>query len=211
MPGLALDITQLTVVLPELLLAVPMEGLRARPAMSVHPHDPTDLPGDLVRHQDFATLRVITVMPEDDDPHLVLHVGDAHRRREVPLAAVADPHLLAVLRQDRPCQFVGLEDPALPFQLAVGLQIAHITPGAPEPIRLRIDVVEDLGAGEIAVHGEVAGDRPLVDPVDQLAAQGGVAAERLLQGFGDLSLAEEAELQGLVLAGGADGVDEAVV
>src|SRR5260221_13265411 len=31
-PGLALDVTQLAVAQPELLLAVPMEGLRARPA-----------------------------------------------------------------------------------------------------------------------------------------------------------------------------------
>src|ERR671921_1946962 len=41
-PGLALDITQLTIPQTDLLLAVPMERLRARPAMPVHPHDPTD-------------------------------------------------------------------------------------------------------------------------------------------------------------------------
>src|SRR3982751_3166717 len=40
-PGLALVITQLTVTQPELLLAVPMERLRARPTPAVHPHDPT--------------------------------------------------------------------------------------------------------------------------------------------------------------------------
>src|SRR5262249_60767459 len=34
-PGLALEITQLTVTQPELLLAVPMKGLRARPPMAV--------------------------------------------------------------------------------------------------------------------------------------------------------------------------------
>src|SRR6476469_5887511 len=95
-PGLALDITQLTVAQPELLLAVPMERLRARPAVPVHPYDPTDFPGDSVRHQDLATRSVVAVMPEDDDPHLGLHIGDPHRRREIPLTAVADPHLLAV-------------------------------------------------------------------------------------------------------------------
>src|SRR3954469_13649177 len=47
-PGLALDVTRLTVAQTELLLAVPMERLRARPAMSVHPHDPTHFPGDTV-------------------------------------------------------------------------------------------------------------------------------------------------------------------
>src|SRR4051812_25265754 len=95
-PGLALDITQLTVAQPELLLAVPMEGLRARPAMAVHPHDPTRLPGDPVGHQDLAAPLVLAVMPQYDNPNLVLHLGEAHRGREVPLAAVADPHLLAV-------------------------------------------------------------------------------------------------------------------
>ena len=38
MPGLALGIT-LTVTEAELLLTVPMEGLRTCPAMPVHPHD----------------------------------------------------------------------------------------------------------------------------------------------------------------------------
>ena len=65
--------------------------------------------------------------------------------------------------------------------------------------------------GEVRVHGEVAGDLPLADPVDQLAAQDGVVAERLLQGLADLLLAEEAELQGIVLAAGADVVGEEVV
>src|SRR5919112_3564468 len=45
-PGLALEITQLTIPQPELLLAVPMKGLRPRPTMSVDPNDPTHLPGD---------------------------------------------------------------------------------------------------------------------------------------------------------------------
>src|SRR3954465_16077634 len=81
-PGLALDITQLTITQPELLLAVPMERLRARPAMPVHPHDPTHLPGAPIRPQDLATRFVIAVMPQDHHPYLVLHLGDAHRRRE---------------------------------------------------------------------------------------------------------------------------------
>ena len=74
-----------------------------------------------------------------------------------------------------------------------------------------MDVVEDLGVGEVRVHSEVAGDLPLTDPVDQLTAQDRVVAERLLQGLADLLLAEEPELQGIMLAAGADVVGEEVV
>src|SRR5215208_6075384 len=69
-PGLALDITQLTITQPELLLAVPMKGLRARPAIAVRPYDPTHLPGDPIRHQDLDALRVMTIPPQDHDPYL---------------------------------------------------------------------------------------------------------------------------------------------
>src|SRR5512147_1057517 len=52
-PGLALEITQLTAAQSDVLLAVPMERLRARPAMPIDPHDPARLPGDPVRYQDL--------------------------------------------------------------------------------------------------------------------------------------------------------------
>jgi len=210
-PGLALVVTQLTITQSELLLAVPMERLRARPTLPVHSHDSTHLPGDPIGHQDLATRLILTVMPQHDDPYLVLHLGDLHRHGEVPLAFVADPHLLAVRRRDRRRQLAGLDDPAFPLQLAVELEVAHVASGSPRLILLVVDVVEDLGVGEVAVEGEVAGDLPLVDPVDQLAAELGMVAERLLDRLADLLFAKEAEFQGVVLAGGADVVDEEVV
>src|SRR5450759_3039772 len=72
-PGLARDITPLTVAEAELWLAVPMAGRRACPAMNVNPHDPTHLPGRSIRHQDLAGLLIVPIPPEDDDPNLVLH------------------------------------------------------------------------------------------------------------------------------------------
>ena len=74
-----------------------------------------------------------------------------------------------------------------------------------------MDVVEDLGVGEVRVHREVAGDLALADPIDQLAAQYGVVAERFFQGLADFLLAEEPELEGIMLAAGADVVGEEVV
>jgi hypothetical protein len=210
-PGLALDVTQLAVAQSELLLAVPVKRLRTRPAMPVHPHNPTDLPGDPIGHEDLAGLRIIPVPPEDHDPDLVLHVGNPHCHGKIPLPLLADPQLLAVARCDRGRQVVGLDDLALELQLAVALQIADVAPRSPKVVLLLVDMVEDLGAGEVAIHGEVAGDLPLADPVDQFAAQGGMVPERFLQRLADLLLAEQPELQGVVFAAGADVVDEQVV
>jgi len=58
-PGLALDITHQTVAEAELLLAVPMEGLRTCPATKVNPHDPTHFPGDPIDHENLAGLIVV--------------------------------------------------------------------------------------------------------------------------------------------------------
>src|SRR6516162_11057060 len=210
-PGLALGITQLTVAEAELLLTVPMKGLRSCPAMPVYPHDPTDFPGDPIGHQDLAGIRIVLVPPENHDPNLVLHVGDAHAHREVPLPSLTDPHLLAITCGDRGRQIVGLDDPSLPLQLAVTLEVADIPPGPSQAILLAVNVIEDLSAGEVRVHREVAGDLALTNPVDQLTTQGSMVAELLFQGLADLLLAEQAELQGVMLAAGADVVGEEIV
>src|SRR6516225_6046011 len=165
-PGLALGITQLTVAEAELLLTVPMKGLRSCPAMPVHSHDPTHFPGDPIGHQDLAGIRIVSVPPENHDPNLVIHVGDAHAHREVPLPSLADPHLLAIACGDRGRQIVGLDDSSLPLQLAVTLEVADIPPWPSQAILLAVNVIEDLSAGDVRVHREVAGDLTLTNPVD---------------------------------------------
>src|SRR5262249_54114207 len=210
-PGLAPLATQLTVSQPKLLLAVPMEGLCACPTAPVDPHDPRHLPGDPVGYQDLARLGVVPVSPQDHDPHLVLHVGDLDRHREVPLPLVTDPQLLAILGWDRRGQFAGLFRLAPPDQLAVEFQITDVAPRTSPMVHLALDVVEDLGVGEIAVEGKIARDLSLADPIDQLADQLGMVAERLVPRLADLLFAKEPELQGVVLAAGADVVDEEIV
>ena len=66
-PGLALGITQLQFAEAELLLTVPMKGLRTCPAMPVHPHDPTHFPGDPIGHQDLAGLVIVPIPPENHE------------------------------------------------------------------------------------------------------------------------------------------------
>src|SRR5512135_407481 len=210
-PGVALGITRLTVAVAELLLAVPMKGLRTCPALPVHPHDSTHFPGDPIGHQDLAGLVIVPVPPENHDPNLVLHVGDPHGHREVPLPSVTDPHLLAITCGDRGRQIVGLDDLSLPLQLAVALEVADVAPRLAQAILLAVNMIEDLGAGEVRVHRQVAGDLTLTNPVDQFTAQYSVVAKRLIQSLTYLLLAEEPELEGIVLAAGADIVGEEVV
>src|SRR4051812_21028947 len=72
-------------------------------------------------------------------------------------------------------------------------------------------MVKDGRLGEVTVEGESAGDVPVADPIDQLLAQGGVILERDLQVLTKVFLLEAAKIQGVVLAGGADIVDNQVV
>jgi len=122
---------------------------------------------------------------------------------DVILSAV-HPALRA--RLSRPLVYVGGC-----YGCTVGLQVAHIAPRSSEAILLAVDVIEHFRTGAVAVHGEVAGNVVVTHSVDQLAAQGGMVAERFLQSFADLLLAKEAEFQGVVLTADADVVDEEVI
>ena len=210
-PGLALAVAKLTVSHAKLLLTVPMIGLRACPTMPIRPQDATHFPCRPVGDQDFARFRVTAVIPEDDDPHLVIHLGDVERGGEVPLPVVAATEFLAVFRRNRRCQGVGTQFLPLPLQFPIELQVAHVGPRPPMLVLLGVDVVEVVGVGEIAVEREIAGNFPLADPIDQLAEQHRVILERLAGGLALLPLLEAAELQRVMLAAGANVVDEQVV
>src|SRR5947209_3529316 len=66
-PGLALEITQLTITQPELLLAVPMKRLRARPTMPRDPDASAHLPGGPVGDQDLDRFGVVAIPPQGHD------------------------------------------------------------------------------------------------------------------------------------------------
>src|SRR5689334_3612849 len=94
MPGLALAVTQLTVSQAQLLLAIPMERLRACPTLPVDAHDPRHLPAHPVAHQDDPGTCCLAAGPQDNDPHLVLDVwypqgGCVLRLRQTNPAAAA--------------------------------------------------------------------------------------------------------------------------
>ena len=61
-------------------------------------------------------------------------------------------------------------------------------------------MVEDLGVGEVTVEGEIARNRLLNHPIDQLFAQHRVILEGRPVGHAGVLLAEAAKFQGVVLA-----------
>jgi hypothetical protein len=61
-PGLALSVTQLTIAHAEFLFSVPVKGLRARPAITVHPQDSLHFPVGSIRDQDFACFFVAALV-----------------------------------------------------------------------------------------------------------------------------------------------------
>jgi hypothetical protein len=54
--GLPLAFPDLTIPHAQMLLAIPMEGLRAGPAMPIHHQDPDDFPVGAVGHQNLDSL-----------------------------------------------------------------------------------------------------------------------------------------------------------
>src|SRR5205814_3615687 len=88
---------------------------------------------------------------------------------------------------------------------AVELQITDIISA------IVVDVVEDVGIGEVTVEGEITRNVLLDDPINQFLTQDSMVLEGRAMGETGILLAEAAELQGIVLAGGTDIVGNQVV
>ena len=102
-------------------------------------------------------------------------------------------------------------DLALPLQFAVELQITDVASGLSCRILLAVNMVEDLGVGEVGVEGEVARESSARRPSQSAGTTEDVWSRTALQGLTEFFLAKAAELQRIVLAAGADVVDEQVV
>src|SRR4051794_33402597 len=125
-PGLALAVTQLTVPHAQLLLAIPMKGLRACPPIPITPYNPADFPPNPVGHQDNAWRGVVAAVPQDNNPNTVLHVRDTQGTGEVPLRVLALPQRLAHAGFDLSRQRRRLEQLPLVRQLAIELERADV-------------------------------------------------------------------------------------
>lgn len=170
-----------------------MERLRPWPATPANQENPNHLPGDPIGHQHFARQFVPLAVPENQDPHLVLDSGNM--QVAVKCLCCCRPRRIGW----RSCgSMVAVSSSArdqllLPFHLAVELPLAQVGPWSPETALLTVNMVDNLGVGEEAVEGKVAGNSPLGDPIYPSAAELRVVDELLGGGFALLALAEPAK------------------
>jgi len=151
-PGLALAFMQLTVSHAQILLAVPVKGFRARPALAVDVKDPGDLPMRPIGKKHLDGFLAIFPIPQDHQPHPMIDFGNLEGLGEIPLFLVADAHGLAEGGIDLSSQFRSRHLPSLKPHLAIELEIAYIAP------LVGVNMVENLGVGEVAVEDELTGD-----------------------------------------------------
>src|SRR5215211_6369618 len=201
--GLPLAIAHLAISKPQLLLPVPMKGLGACPAVPIYQHHANDLPHQSITHQRFARFRIAALLPKQDHPYWMFHLGNPHLFTEVPVPSVAHPYRFFGLPRNLASHrleglFLSVID-----QLPVELEVPHIrTLGA-------LNVIEYLGTREIAVKREVPWDATGDGIVDQLDTQLGVVLERPL--LTRVFFLEPAPFNGIMRSRGTDIVGDQVI
>jgi hypothetical protein len=128
MPRLALAAAQLTRSHAQLLFAIAVKGFCAGPTITVRLEDPIDFPPSAIGDQSLREFLVTAVAPNHDNSHGMLDLRQTNRRGVIPLTCVASPQLAAFLPWDRSGKYVGPNALATDFQLAIGLQVAHVSP-----------------------------------------------------------------------------------
>ncbi len=134
------------------------------------------------------------------------HAGNADTFGEIPLLFAVNGRFAPTQRpQLRFDPLTRLPVRAIDRDGAIELEITDII------ALLTVDMIEDLGIGEITVEGEIARYRLLNDPIDQLFAEYGVILEGLACRDAALLLTKPPKLQRVVLEGGADIVSDQVI
>src|SRR5262249_17853700 len=85
MPGLALAIPELTITHTQMLLPVPIKGLRDSPALAIGLQDAMDLPVGAIGNQDFDWVCIALLARQHHNPHGMVDSWDADTLGEVPV------------------------------------------------------------------------------------------------------------------------------
>ena len=131
------------------------------------------------------------------------HCRKAHPFAEIPVAALARTHRFLVSKGYLASHLLQLLFSALKDHLAVKLQSPHVV------TLFRMDMVQYLGVGKIAVKGEIAGNVPCQGIVNQVEAQRRVILEVL--GRAAVLFPEPPPLDRIMTARGTDVVGNQVV
>src|SRR5262245_35667689 len=188
-PRLALAFPELTITHAQMLLAVPMEGLCSCPALAIALEDAMHFPIGAISDEYLAWFGISLLLPQHHNPNRVLDTRNADALGEIPL-------LLAINGRFAPTQrsqfalYPVTGFPVFPIDRdgAIELQIADVIAA------VAVDVVKDVGVGEVTIEGEVARNTLLDDPINQFDAQDGVVLECTALGLTAVLLAKAAEL-----------------
>jgi hypothetical protein len=136
----------------------------------------------------------------------MVHLRDANGLGEIPLGLAGHGDLAASERPEMAADpLAELPVASIDRDGAVGFQVAHIDS------RAGVDMIHDVGIGEVAVEGEITRDLACAHPIDQVDAQVGVVLERCSFRLAGLLLAKATELQRVMLAGDLDVIGNQVI
>ena len=159
-PGLAHPVPELTLAHAQVLLPVPVKGLRPGPASLVDLQDAMRFPARAIGDQNLARLVGCRTRPEYEHAHRMTDTRQANGRGEVPLGVASHGELRADKwrerldpRADRRFRSAHDNDP-------IGFQITDIA------ALLGVDMVHNRGIGEVAIKRKVTGDALGDSPVN---------------------------------------------
>src|ERR1044071_6550239 len=205
-PCLALATPELTITHTQMLLPVPMECLCSCPALAINFEDAMHFPIGPIGDQYLAWLGIALSFPQHHNPYRVLDIRNADTLGEIPLLLAIHGRFAPTQRsQFRLPPFTGFPIASIDVDSTIELQITDVIAA------ITVDMVENVGMGEVTIKGEIARNVVFHDPIDQFLTQDGVVLEAAACGGTGVLLAKAAELQRIVLARSADVVGNQVV
>src|SRR5580765_6718754 len=100
MPRLALAATQLTGAQAQMLLAVPLQGLGACPALPIATQHPGDFPMSVIGNQNLDRFFAVPLLPEDHYSYRMGVLRQPDLLREVPLRTLPHGDFLPVAHRN---------------------------------------------------------------------------------------------------------------
>jgi len=159
----------------------------------------------LITDQHFFRFCVILFGPQNDDPHLMIHIRNTDAFGKIPLFRIADADFFAVVGRNLSGRFIGTHFTSHEQNFAVEFQVADI-----RPLEM-MNMIQIGRVGKVAVKNDIAGDflvdGPVHQPTDEL-----IMIDKFNTLFVALLLFDElVKIQWIMLAGRTDVVGNDIV